>query len=107
MHYATALLQLLQERNKLEVKDNLSCINCKTADMHPVRLVGDDDGGVLLKVSRAYAEQLESPEDRGGTRLSSKRATLQKVRVSSAHTDPQHHSCGTKCDAEQIRPSVF
>ena len=104
MHYATALLQLLQERNKLEVKDNLSCINCKTADMHPVRLVGDDDGGVLLKVSRAYAEQLESPADRGGTRLSSKRATLQKVRLSSAHTDPQHHSCGIKCVADHIRP---
>ena len=104
MHCATAPLQLLQERNKLEVKGNLSCINCKTADMQPVRLVGDDGGGVLLKVSRAYAEQLQSPADRRGTHLSSKRATLQKVRVSSAHTDPQHHSCGTKRDADPIRP---
>ena len=88
MHCATALPQLLQERNKLEVKGYLSCINCKTADMQLVRLVGDDDGRVLLKVSRAYAEQLESPADRGGAHLSSKRATLQKVRVSGAHTDP-------------------
>ena len=97
---------MLQARNELEVKGNLSCISCKTADMQPVRLVGDDDAGVLLEVSRAYAEQLESSADQGGTHLSSKQATLQKVRVSSAHTDSQHPSCGTIWDADQIRPCL-
>ena len=39
MRCATALLQLLQEGNNLEVKGNLSCMHCKTAEMQPVGLV--------------------------------------------------------------------
>ena len=99
MHCATALLQWLQEHNKLDLKGNLSCMDCKTADMQPVRLVGADDAGVLLKVSRAYAEQLESPANQRGTHLSSKQAILQKVRVSSAHTDTmtRGHMLQTSC----------
>ena len=63
--------------------------------MQPVRLVDDETAGVLLKVSRAYAEQLNNPADPRGTCMSSKQTILQKVSISSGHTDPLHASCVT------------
>ena len=63
--------------------------------MQPVRLVDDETAGVLLKVSKAYAEQLNNPADQRGTCMSSKQTILQKVRISSAFTDPLHPSCVT------------